>query len=58
MAQNVCGRAAWRSLGHLTTYGPTDNPTFITTFPPFQIDETETKNQKPVTLYCNCSITE
>ena len=24
--------AAWRSVGHLTTYGPIDSPTFTTPF--------------------------
>jgi hypothetical protein len=24
---SVCGKAAWRSVGHLTTYGPIDSPT-------------------------------
>ena len=24
--------ATWRSIGHLTTYGPTDSPTFATPF--------------------------
>jgi len=49
--------AAWRSAGHLTTYGPTDNPTFITTFSPLpnrkEKGHESIKNQNQ--LYCNCS---
>ena len=43
--------AEWRSVGHLTTYGPTDNPTFTTTFSPL-LDRRQTRmNQEPVTPY-------
>src|SRR6266568_4680871 len=50
--------AAWRSAGHLTTYGPTDNPTFVITFSPFQIDRKDTNESRTsYPIYCNCSIT-
>ena len=32
MTRSVYGRATWRSVGHLTTYGPIDNPTSVTPF--------------------------
>src|SRR6266700_4606611 len=32
MTRSVYSRATWRSVGHLTTYGPIDNPTSVTPF--------------------------
>src|SRR6266704_3634996 len=43
--------AAWRSIGHLTTYGPTDNPTFVTTFSPFPNRQTDTNESRTRTTY-------
>ncbi len=43
--------AAWRSIGHLTTYGPTDNPTFVTTFSPFPNRQIETNESRTRTTY-------
>ena len=44
--------AAWRSVGHLTTYGPTDSPTFATPFLSPLANRLEKKNtNKPRTSY-------
>jgi hypothetical protein len=32
MCKAYAAGAAWRSVGHLTTYGPIDSPTFATPF--------------------------
>src|SRR6266568_4222151 len=43
--------AAWRGIGHLTTYGPTDNSTFVTTFSPFPNRQTDTNKSRTRTTY-------
>ena len=32
MCRAYAAEAAWHSVGHLTTYGPIDSPTFATPF--------------------------
>jgi hypothetical protein len=42
---------AWRSVGHLTTYGPIDSPTFVTPFSFSRLEEGRTRiNQEPELL--------
>ena len=47
--------AAQRSVGHLTTYGPTDNPTFTTPYFPLWQTREHTNESRTRTTYCNCS---
>ena len=42
MAWSVCGRGCMRSVGHLTTYGPIDSPTFVTPFSFSRLEELDT----------------
>ena len=47
-----------RSVGHLTTYGPIDSPTFATPFlSPLanRLEELDTNKPRTRTTYCNCS---